>query len=54
MVKRYLLLISALLLSFVAPLTITTTVHALSKADLKFYAQNNIMFIDDEDSPLND
>ena len=54
MVKRYLLLISALLLSFVAPLTITTTAHALSKADLKFYAQNNIMFIDDEDSPLAD
>ena len=54
MVKRYLLLISAFLLSFVAPLTITTTAHALSKADLKFYAQNNIMFIDDEDSPLND
>ena len=55
MVKRYLLLISALLLSFVAPLAfITKNSAALTKAELKFYAQNNIMFIDDEDSPLSD
>lgn len=54
MVKRYLYLLLALALVFVAPLTITTSAQALSKADLKFYAQNNIMFIDDEDSALSD
>ncbi len=55
MVKRYCLLVLALILSFFAPLAITTkSTQALSKADLKFYAQNNIMFIDDEDSPLSD
>jgi len=54
MVKRYFLLFFALLLSFVAPLALATgDTTALSRADLKFYAQNNIMFID-EDSPLND
>ncbi len=31
-----------------------TKATALSHADLKFYAQNNIMFIDDEDSALRD
>ena len=55
MVKRYIFLVLTLLLSFVVPLTITVTPsRALSRADLKFYAQNNIMFIDDEDSLLSD
>ncbi|MBR2695304.1 hypothetical protein IKE86_00075 [Candidatus Saccharibacteria bacterium] len=55
MVKRYISLALTLLLSFVAPLTITVIPsRALSRADLKFYAQNNIMFIDDEDSLLSD
>ena len=54
MVKRYLLLLLSLALVFLAPLTAKTQpVKALSKSDLKFYAQNNIMFID-EDAPLND
>ena len=54
MVKRYLYLLLALTLVFIAPLALTTGAQALSKADLKFYAQNNIMFIDDEDSALAD
>ena len=51
MVKRYLYLLLSLGLAFFLP---ATSVNALSAADLKFYAQNNIMFIDDEDSPLAD
>lgn len=54
MVKRYLSLFLSLTLVFIAPLVTTNRVSALSRADLKFYAQNNIMFIDDEDSPLSD
>ena len=48
MVKRYLLLVSSILLSFVMSTYLTTSAYAISKEDLKFYAQNNIMFIDDE------
>ena len=51
MVKRYLYLLLSFGLAFFLPVA---SVSALSKADLKFYAQNNIMFIDDEDSPLSD
>ena len=51
MVKRYLYLLLSFGLAFFLPVT---SVSALSKADLKFYAQNNIMFINDEDSPLSD
>lgn len=50
MVKHYLLLTLSLTLIFVAPLSIAKNASAISKADLKFYAQNNIMFIDDEES----
>ena len=50
MAKRYLLLILSLALIFATPLSIVRNASAISKADLKFYAQNNIMFIDDEES----
>ena len=53
MVRRYLLLILSLLLVFIAPLVSFSNASALSRADLKFYAQNNILFIDDEDSSSN-
>ena len=54
MVKRYLYLLLVLALVFAVPLSLAENAEALSKADLKFYAQNNIMFIDDEDSALSD
>ncbi|MBR2586971.1 hypothetical protein IKE71_01195 [Candidatus Saccharibacteria bacterium] len=54
MVKRLSLLILSLALVFFAPLSAAKPATALSKADLRFYAQNNIMFIDDEDSLLSD
>ena len=54
MVRRYLSLILALLLSFAAPITLVQNTRALSRADLQFYAENNIMFMDEEDSLLSD
>lgn len=54
MVKRYSCLILSIMVAFVGPLFLITKASALSQADLKFYAQNNIMFIDDEDSALAD
>ncbi len=53
MVRRYLLLILSLALVFLTPLTHVSNASALSRTDLKNYAQNNIMFIDDEDSSSN-
>ena len=50
MVKKLFSLLLALGIVFFLPLNAS----ALSKANLKFYAQNNIMFIDDEDSLLAD
>ncbi|MBR3320147.1 hypothetical protein IKG20_02480 [Candidatus Saccharibacteria bacterium] len=54
MVKRYLYLLLTIVSVFATPLFVVTRASALSRADLKFYAQNNIMFIDDEDSALAD
>ena len=50
MVKRYLLLFLSITLIFVSPIILAKNSFAISKADLKFYANNNIMFIDDKDS----
>ena len=50
MVRRYLLLFLAITLVFASPVILAKNSFAISKADLKFYANNNIMFIDDGDS----
>ena len=50
MVKRFIFLLVSLAIIFATPLVSSKNVFAISKADLKFYAQNNIMFIDDESS----
>ena len=49
MVRRYFLLILALMLTFLTPIAVTRNASAGSRATRKFYAQNNIMFIEDDD-----
>lgn len=52
MVKKLFALFISFGLIFFLP--ITSTASALSRSDLKYYAQNNIMFIDDSNSLLAD